>query len=194
MRLSYFNLRGLRRPRQYLQRLRAFLFNFNPRGLRRPRLISFFCLCTPHNFNPRGLRRPRPYMSKLDTSEKVFQSTRSSQTSTRADLDARANRQISIHEVFADLDKRMYDAYHALGDFNPRGLRRPRRGRFKCGQFPYKFQSTRSSQTSTRRRLVHIRSALISIHEVFADLDDYPRLHIRDDYLFQSTRSSQTST
>ena len=101
---------------------------FNPRGLRRPRLISFFCLCTPHNFNPRGLRRPRLRRDAQYAGGHTFQSTRSSQTSTltgmcywriwtnfnprglrrpRRYLPVQAGtvKQISIHEVFADLDE-----------------------------------------------------------------------------------------
>ena len=146
---------------------------FNPRGLRRPRLISFFCLCTPHNFNPRGLRRPRPFSSNSTRMFSRFQSTRSSQTSTKT---ARRSRTGNIN-------------------FNPRGLRRPRLRRDAQYAGGHTFQSTRSSQTSTLtgmcywriwtnfnprglrrpRRYLPVQAGTvkqISIHEVFADLDE----------------------
>ena len=78
-----------------------------------------------------------------------FQPTRSSQTSTKAASDVILLKFISIHEVFADLDRATVDVGRDHRDFNPRGLRRPRR----C---------------ISEAELIQIT---ISIHEVFADLD-----------------------
>ena len=58
--------------------------------------------------------------------------------------------EISIHEVFADLDGIPTSNNRSDGDFNPRGLRRPR--------------------PDVRAGVVAIE--VISIHEVFADLDN----------------------
>ena len=80
---------------------------------------------------------------------------------------------ISIHEVFADLDTGTTGIWRSNTNFNPRGLRRPRLICRRLPQFPgfisihevfadldehalyhsiryNQFQSTRSSQTSTR--------------------------------------------
>ena len=77
-----------------------------------------------------------------------------------------------FHEVFADLDV-IFQYMRAPSS---------------------KFQSTRSSQTSTSPKFVGLYDDGISIHEVFADLD---RGYSQFFYIlrgFQSTRSSQTST
>ena len=79
--------------------------------------------------------------------------------------------QISIHEVFADLDQLVWDEAMTYLDFNPRGLRRPRRSVTKMLAQITTFQSTRSSQTSTKSRNCLWLQPIISIHEVFADLD-----------------------
>ena len=124
----------------------------------------------------------------------IFQSTRSSQTSTGKHCFQQHFYDISIHEVFADLDFLTLPTLHLQNNFNPRGLRRPRRKR-------YWFT---------------VKDCPISIHEVFADLDPRPasigrqpsnfnprglrrprRYPVKMPLLaskFQSTRSSQTST
>ena len=79
----------------------------------------------------------------------LFQSTRPSQTSTIQQSFASPRIIISIHEAFADLDPDPPTTLLAPGDFNPRGLRRPR----------------------PVRRLSGVRAPGISIHEAFADLD-----------------------
>ena len=189
---------------------------FNPRGLRRPRLYRASTISTPQYFNPRGLRRPRLIQHGVRGRTNRFQSTRSSQTSTVsptdsvraikisihevfADLDVvdllvkLSAHVISIHEVFADLDPGSRKCPSASSDFNPRGLRRPRRIICLPNRQILKFQSTRSSQTSTFTLVVSGSYSLfqstrssqtstpavipnggavcISIHEVFADLD-----------------------
>ena len=78
-----------------------------------------------------------------------FQSTRSSQTSTDALDYINGDVGISIHEVFADLDPEFA---------------------FVIGSSPV-FQSTRPSQTSTFHVSFSPPGMIISIHEVFADLD-----------------------
>ena len=125
----------------------------------------------PRYFNPRGLRRPR-----LDQ-------TRAFST----------NIEISIHEVFADLDFFPLSFDSSGRNFNPRGLRRPRpqaepihtkQPRFQSTRSSqtstlnphpakpmFSFQSTRSSQTSTMAQGRFFYVGGISIHEVFADLD-----------------------
>ena len=124
----------------------------------------------------------------------VFQSTRSSQTSTQAapaplivlqisihevfaDLDATAvhssfSRSISIHEVFADLDWTFSMLKSRSPNFNPRGLRRPR-------QYEYIHRKV-SNMDFNPRGLRRPRQS--HIHQ-------YKKHH-----QFQSTRSSQTST
>ncbi len=122
-----FNPRGLRRPRRSVRhRIGLIVSDFNPRGLRRPRRLIYFLITDVINFNPRGLRRPRPSNLVYIFLPFLFQSTRSSQTSTHSDLGNSpynlfqstrssqtstyvytntANKvHISIHEVFADLD------------------------------------------------------------------------------------------
>ena len=103
-----FNPRGLRRPRRNttcgdaaeyrisiheafadLDRGRknsgAKAENFNPRGLRRPRQRNGGKQNDRlNNFNPRGLRRPRPWRHEVVNNSLEFQSTRPSQTSTKA--------------------------------------------------------------------------------------------------------------
>ena len=114
--------------------------------------LDFLTLPTLHlqnNFNPRGLRRPR----------------RKRYWFTVKDCP------ISIHEVFADLDPRPASIGRQPSNFNPRGLRRPRRYPVKMPLLASKFQSTRSSQTSTSSLTSHSLLTMISIHEVFADLD-----------------------
>ena len=214
--------------------------DFNPRGLRRPRRSYQYIKTSLGDFNPRGLRRPRQLQGEFKFLGIEFQSTRSSQTSTQildrwsgiypisihevfADLDkvqlakerpvsnfnprglrrprrftayvTRTNTTISIHEVFADLDlSSVRLSGYNIPDFNPRGLRRPRRLRIPFLWMRRKFQSTRSSQTSTAYGEGELYCIDISIHEVFADLD---RGYSQFFYIlrgFQSTRSSQTST
>ena len=152
MRLSYFNLRGLRRPRhdglQWLDTLKNISIhevfadldwtfsmlksrspNFNPRGLRRPRQYEYIHRKVSNmDFNPRGLRRPRQSHIHQYKKHHQFQSTRSSQTSTRFPSDNVGRYIISIHEVFADLDPVLGVTSPYTQYFNPRGLRRPRRG------------------------------------------------------------------
>ena len=236
--------------------------DFNPRGLRRPRRSYQYIKTSLGDFNPRGLRRPRQLQGEFKFLGIEFQSTRSSQTSTQildrwsgiypisihevfADLDkvqlakerpvsnfnprglrrprrftayvTRTNTTISIHEVFADLDlSSVRLSGYNIPDFNPRGLRRPRRLRIPFLWMRRKFQSTRSSQTSTAYGEGELYCIDISIHEVFADLDtsviwiiicfiisihevfaDLDRGYSQFFYIlrgFQSTRSSQTST
>ena len=100
-----FNPRGLRRPRRSVRhRIGLIVSDFNPRGLRRPRRLIYFLIKDVINFNPRGLRRPRPSNLVYIFLPFLFQSTRSSQTSTVGNVNQLLPRQISIHEVFADLD------------------------------------------------------------------------------------------
>ena len=81
-RILYFNPRGLRRPRPGKSDPVPHIFDFNPRGLRRPRHRDRSPLTTSTNFNPRGLRRPRQFTGAKKMQFTLFQSTRSSQTST----------------------------------------------------------------------------------------------------------------
>ena len=99
-----FNPRGLRRPRLHGFNLLTIVVDFNPRGLRRPRLKLSTSSPHPRYFNPRGLRRPRLDFYESKGWMVGFQSTRSSQTSTRKMLEYTSTQLISIHEVFADLD------------------------------------------------------------------------------------------
>ncbi len=93
--------------------------------------------------------------------QSIFQSTRSSQTSTARQNFFQPVMGISIHEVFADLDhNRLRSSVAALS-----------------------FQSTRSSQTSTNILAEQPGTRRISIHEVFADLD---ALLFGDGRLFRS--------
>ena len=78
---------------------------------------------------------------------------------------------ISIHEAFADLDLHRPRMIISLGNFNPRGLRRPRQKRDGVEIALSLFQSTRPSQTSTLRVRLLVPHVHISIHEAFADLD-----------------------
>ena len=100
-----------------------------------------------------------------------FQSTRPSQTSTGRLQTARPPCSISIHEAFADLDHGYAAPRWRHSDFNPRGLRRPRRHTISFLIIGPLFQSTRPSQTSTYWLTICIYSFPISIHEAFADLD-----------------------
>ena len=147
------------------------LCNFNPRGLRRPRQTVLGKLYAAFLFQSTRSSQTSTISSKTPGVPFQFQSTRSSQTSTLhpaatgrplpisihevfADLDSYLSsacvlRIISIHEVFADLDRFPRTLRGCFPDFNPRGLRRPRR-RPRGGREP---------------------GISISIHEVFADLD-----------------------
>ena len=78
-----------------------------------------------------------------------FQSTRPSQTSTFERLAEYSLDPISIHEAFADLDLSAPQHWGSTSNFNPRGLRRPRREAGRLGR----------------------KAKKISIHEAFADLD-----------------------
>ena len=123
------------------------------------------------DFNPRGLRRPRRVIAGLVGSKYAFQSTRPSQTSTNPFYGQIFPLRISIHEAFADLDLLSPLLLIAGIDFNPRGLRRPRRRWFKSTSRYSLFQSTRPSQTSTQLGGGKYAAHRISIHEAFADLD-----------------------
>ena len=147
-RQANFNPRGLRRPRRLSITIVRSVSYFNPRGLRKPRHWSDSYGGKPFDFNPRGLRKPRRGGGSVTINEALFQSTRSSQTSTDlfdvfsttpkisihevfANLDATSTPptfclKISIHEVFANLDRLPKGYFKYLYDFNPRGLRKPR--------------------------------------------------------------------
>ena len=122
-----------------------------------------------------------------------FQSTRSSQTSTPALHGHRYVRSISIHEVFADLDpyargffsKTLYFNPRGLRrprpwrsgsdslatDFNPRGLRRPRRSCCYGGGFSFVISIHEVFADLDLAAYTLVNTLVISIHEVFADLD-----------------------
>ena len=125
------------------------LCNFNPRGLRRPRQTVLGKLYAAFLFQSTRSSQTSTISSKTPGVPFQFQSTRSSQTSTLHPAATGRPLPISIHEVFADLDSPMCLKYPRLTYFNPRGLRRPRR-RPRGGREP---------------------GISISIHEVFADLD-----------------------
>ena len=194
-----FNPRGLRRPRQLCQEQRKRLKNFNPRGLRRPRPRPASIGRQPSNFNPRGLRRPRPISSSSNTAlesisihevfadldgrlPRVLQSSeRISIHEVFADLDRvgaddGAIRAISIHEVFADLDqttRQAWDNVYIFQSTRSSQTSTPITVSNRSGFIV--FQSTRSSQTSTGQEFHRSGVLLISIHEVFADLDRWYR-------------------
>ena len=128
-RQANFNPRGLRRPRRLSITIVRSVSYFNPRGLRKPRHWSDSYGGKPFDFNPRGLRKPRRGGGSVTINEALFQSTRSSQTSTSFRMNIP---KLHLH-------------------FNPRGLRKPRRIYLTYFRLHQKFQSTRSSQTSTPR-------------------------------------------
>ena len=123
------------------------------------------------NFNPRGLRRPRLHGIHQVLQGVLFQSTRSSQTSTSSAPPFPITRAISIHEVFADLDDSILSHFHQLFISIHEVFADLDLFHDILYPFTFRFQSTRSSQTSTPGEL---------------RIDGSP--------LFQSTRSSQTST
>ena len=102
-------------------------------------------------FNPRGLRRPRRPLAGI----------------TRVLLE------ISIHEVFADLDADFLSHPVRLADFNPRGLRRPRPDQVVGGNRGIQISIHEVFADLDLNRLYDSTAFLmISIHEVFADLVD----------------------
>ncbi len=145
---------------------------FNPRGLRRPRRLSISALRNSVNFNPRGLRRPRRGSHYSAGICRLFQSTRSSQTSTQVLWNLRDPASHFNPRGLRRPRPKLNIATSWLDDFNPRGLRRPR-------------PISSSSKTALESISIHevfadldIKSLInslsvisISIHEVFADLD-----------------------
>ena len=144
-------------------------------------------------FNPRGLRRPRlgvryrQVLPNMISIHEVF-----------ADLDETKilkhfYTQISIHEVFADLDRisapglyrlgiSIHEVFADLDRFSQvrstwtkrfQSTRSSQTSTVATTNFAPKsvFQSTRSSQTSTVIPFPVVLICVISIHEVFADLD-----------------------
>ena len=144
-------------------------------------------------FNPRGLRRPRRSGSGSSFHMFIFQSTRPSQTSTTKLKSVFTGETISIHEAFADLDASIKGIGESLKDFNPRGLRRPRRCplRISWMGIPISIHEAFADLDPDRAKRMWID--VISIHEAFADLDE-PQSVRWIPVEFQSTRPSQTST
>ena len=145
-------------------------------------------------FNPRGLRRPRRSGSGSSFHMFIFQSTRPSQTSTTKLKSVFTGETISIHEAFADLDASIKGIGESLKDFNPRGLRRPRRCplRISWMGIPISIHEAFADLDPDRAKRMWID--VISIHEAFADLDKTPCSPPYSQPEFQSTRPSQTST
>ena len=136
--------------------------------LHRPRMIISL-----GNFNPRGLRRPRQKRDGVEIALSLFQSTRPSQTSTLRVRLLVPHVHISIHEAFADLDASITGIGESLKDFNPRGLRRPRRCPLRISWMGIPISIHEAFADLDTGQWERGYNQTISIHEAFADLDDY---------------------
>ena len=123
------------------------------------------------DFNPRGLRRPR----------------RNNACSSHCsyNFNPRGLRRPRPRQVYALKPFQLY--------FNPRGLRRPRRSSSVITQPAYRFQSTRSSQTSTPVIISPVSTSIFQSTRSSQTSTGSPS-NIFHKSIFQSTRSSQTST